>query len=217
MKIFALIFAIPALLLSGCVAPGSSVGRVGLKAQLDKPYTAAMELRAVLTKEYGLGGLDRHFGKPEDYGNRDIVKVAPLTNEKFQIEFPRLVYHIDFWMLPPLGALPRQPPPPMFWIELSDSPDEVYQVGFVKHQFKYRVWDRSSRLEKSASEAKWLLFDGRYAPESFPEEDKVWYLEFRIQKQNTENEPNKAVEPTPVSVTIPAEQDVAPLTSVTHL
>jgi hypothetical protein len=31
------------------------------------------------------------------------------------------------------------------------------------------------------------------------------------------NEPNKAVEPTPVSVTISAAQKVAPLTSVAHL
>jgi len=31
------------------------------------------------------------------------------------------------------------------------------------------------------------------------------------------NEPNKAVEPTPVDVTIPAAQEVAPSTSVTHL
>jgi hypothetical protein len=29
--------------------------------------------------------------------------------------------------------------------------------------------------------------------------------------------PNKAMEPTPVSVTIPAAQEVAPLTSVAHL
>ena len=30
-------------------------------------------------------------------------------------------------------------------------------------------------------------------------------------------EPNHAMEPTPVSVTIPATQEVAPLTSVAHL
>jgi hypothetical protein len=30
-------------------------------------------------------------------------------------------------------------------------------------------------------------------------------------------EPNKAMEPTPVSVTIPAAQELAPLTSVAHL
>jgi hypothetical protein len=30
-------------------------------------------------------------------------------------------------------------------------------------------------------------------------------------------EPNKAVEPTPVSVTIPAAQEVVPATSVAHL
>ena len=36
------------------------------------------------------------------------------------------------------------------------------------------------------------------------------------QTQN-KTEPNKAMEPTPVSVTIPAAQEVAPLTSVAHL
>jgi hypothetical protein len=42
-------------------------------------------------------------------------------------------------------------------------------------------------------------------------------IERRIQRLKKENEPNKAVEPTPVSVTISAAQKVAPLTSVAHL
>ncbi len=36
-------------------------------------------------------------------------------------------------------------------------------------------------------------------------------------KQKLKTEPNKAMEPTPVSVTIPAAQEVAPLTSAAHL
>jgi hypothetical protein len=35
--------------------------------------------------------------------------------------------------------------------------------------------------------------------------------------QKMKNEPNKAMEPTPVSVTIPADAGLAPLTSAAHL
>jgi hypothetical protein len=36
-------------------------------------------------------------------------------------------------------------------------------------------------------------------------------------KLSEKNEPNKAMEPTPVNVTIPASQEVAPFTFVAHL
>jgi hypothetical protein len=44
----------------------------------------------------------------------------------------------------------------------------------------------------------------------------LWRRDGQI-KTEMKNEPNKAVEPTPVSVTISAAQKVAPLTSVAHL
>ena len=37
------------------------------------------------------------------------------------------------------------------------------------------------------------------------------------QKEKLENEPNNAMEPTPVNVTVPADAGTAPLTSVAHL
>jgi hypothetical protein len=45
------------------------------------------------------------------------------------------------------------------------------------------------------------------------------YRAFVLPNHNSEmkNEPNKAMEPIPVSVTIPAAQEVAPLTSMAHL
>jgi hypothetical protein len=39
----------------------------------------------------------------------------------------------------------------------------------------------------------------------------------RFKKTRMKNEPNNAVEPTPVDVTIPAAQEVAPSTSAAHL
>lgn len=104
MKIIALILLIVSAMLSGCVAPGSSIGRVGIKAYCESNGSSTSEMRAVLTKEYGLGGLDRYFGKPEDYGHSDVEKFAHRKDGRYLIDFPPVVYHISFWLLPPLGA-----------------------------------------------------------------------------------------------------------------
>jgi hypothetical protein len=209
MKHFALVIAITALF-TGCVAPGSSVGRIGLKAHCEANESSPKELRVVLTKEYGLGGLDRYFGKPEDYGHRDIEMVASATDGRYRAEFA-VVYHIDFWMIPPLGPLPRHPPAPVYWLQIADSPEEVYLAGFDKRGLRYRVFDRLSRKEKKDSDARWKLADGRYAPEPTSGGKKIWYLEFTLKG------PNQALVPTPMSVTPAASAPAAPATGAAHL
>jgi hypothetical protein len=46
----------------------------------------------------------------------------------------------------------------------------------------------------------------------------IWWFRFQMPNQTEmKPEPNKAMEPTPVNVTIPAAQEVAPFTSAAHL
>lgn len=198
------------VLLSGCVAPGSAIGRLGLKARCDQQSEAPKEVRVFLAKDYGIGGLDRYFGKPEDYGHRDLEQVASAAEGRYRIEFPPVVYHISFWLLPPLGAYPKQPPPPVYYLRFSGSEEEVYLVGIDKSGFRYRVFDRQSRQEKKPSEAAWILADGRYIAESDANGRQTWFIEFTLKK------PNKATEPTTIAVTsrAPSRDTPAPISTI---
>ena len=147
---------------TGCAAPGSSLGILKLNCQINNFHPAEEPLKAkvLLPKEYGLGGLDHIFGKPEDYGHSDkvAVKEADLDgNFSFKHE---VVYHIAFFLLPPLGAFPKSPPPPVYIIGFSDCRDEVYWVDFKRNKPYYRVYRMPDQVEISADQATWTIFDG---------------------------------------------------------
>ena len=180
--LLAFILIASCIVLSGCAAPGSQIGQIGLKIQCDEKSRDAGPIRVLLTKDYGLGGLDRYFGKPEDYGHRDMEQVALPAGGKYRIEFSPVAYHITFWLLPPLGAYPKRPPPPAYLLRFLGNDNEVYLVGLNKKEFQYRVFDRQSRQEKKPSEANWMLEDGRYAPETLADGGATWFIEFTLKK-----------------------------------
>jgi hypothetical protein len=90
-----------------------------------------------------------------------------------------MVYHISFWLLPPLGPLPRHPPPPVFSVSFSATPDEVYLVGFDKGVFRYEVYSRSSRAHLEHDHASWFIEGGEYVRDRDSGHDR-WVLRLRI-------------------------------------
>ena len=99
------------LVVTGCVAPGSSMGILKLRGQAhnSNPFEEPLKVRVLLPKEYGLGGLDHFFGKPEDYGHSDKVEDKEVDNEGNFSFRHKVIYHITFYILPPLGAFPQKP------------------------------------------------------------------------------------------------------------
>jgi hypothetical protein len=153
-----------ALLLSACAAPGSKIGRIALSGTVSESPSDSLSLEVTLPKHYGLGGLDLKMNSPEDFGHKDQTVQVEVVEGRFSFQFPPLAYHATFWLLPPLGAFPKQPPEPAYFVRFSDTPDEVYLVGFYRGSFKYKVFNRTSRQELKPEEATWSFSRGEYVP-----------------------------------------------------
>lgn len=179
-----LLAIVTATVSSGCAAPGSAIGYLGFSGTVVSPNPKSpLTIEVTLPKHYGLGDLDHFFGKPEDYGHRDRTVTIPVSSGMFTVEFAPVIYHITFWLLPPLGAFPRNPPAPAYFVSFSDALDEVYLVGMNREQFEYRVFERASRRPKPKTEAVWTISDGSYLLVESGEK-KVWHLRMKVTKPN---------------------------------
>jgi hypothetical protein len=179
MRVLIFLFATSSLF-AGCAAPGSAAGKVGVIVRYDQEIEAPKEIRVILPKEYGLAGLDRVWGRPESYGHRNIERTSMLKEGCYRVEFPPVTYSISFWLLPPLGAFPKQPPTPFYYLQFSGTEDEVYFVSFGKKGLHYRVYDRNSGVEKKQSDAAWIFTDGRYFAETEKDRFETWFIEFAL-------------------------------------
>ena len=134
------VVGIIAATLSGCIAPGSAMGHLSIRgslASVDGKPLANRELQLLLPAAYGLGGLDLVLTKPEDFGHQDhvfILRTGP--DGKFSHDLGDRIYHMDFWLIPPLGGFPRHPPAPFFLVRAQDAPGEYYAVQTQDGQFK---------------------------------------------------------------------------------
>jgi hypothetical protein len=137
---------LPLLLLVGlqpaCVAPGSSSGHLSVRGTLTSDRgrpLAKEELQILLPAAYGLGGLDLVMDKPEDFGHRDQVFTTTTgSNGEFFYDLGTRIYHVNFWLIPPLGGLPRHPPAPFVLVRITNMPDEYYAVQ--THDGKFKVF-----------------------------------------------------------------------------
>jgi len=179
---------------AGCVAPGSAIGRLGFSGSIvtESVPPLSPSIQVTLPKHYGLGGLDPYFGQPEDYGHRDQTVTVQVQDGKFSVDFPPVVYHVSVWLLPPLGAFPRHPPSPTFFVYFSDTPDEVYLVGIDRGTFRYKVLDRASWSEKPADRAAWQIIHGEYSARGAGRQ-AVWYLHIEAKRPNNSVEPTRAL------------------------
>lgn len=182
--------------LTGCAAPGSMMGKVELSGMItDSQSLQDLKVKVVLPETYGLGGLDRFFGKPSDYGNTDHVGVVGV-NEKgeFDIAFGPIVYHAAFWLIPPLGFQPKYPPDPFLAIGVSDSPDQVYLVQKKWGKIVYEVWDVAAKTRIPIEKASWRITDGsiektEYEYKEMKLNGKVMKLKIQRQASNPSMQP----------------------------
>ena len=136
-----LLIGIPTVFsLSGCVAPGSSIGRVSVAGELvaaDGAPIANESIEIVLPAAYGLGGVDRYFGDAENYGHKtETFRLATGPDGTFEALLGERVYHISYWLLPPIGGFPRRPPPPFIILQLPDRGSESYAIQTWNGEYK---------------------------------------------------------------------------------
>lgn len=168
--------------LQGCAAPGSAIGRVSIDGEIYPPPKEELSVRVKLDKHYGLGGIDEYFGKPEDYGHHDIISILNVSRKGiFKGPKVEVLYHMTFWLLPPLGVIPKTPPKPYFFIEFSNKKDEIYLVGEAKDGFDYKVYDIPRNKEIAKEEASWHILSGEYLPIE-GEAPNGWRLQLKIDK-----------------------------------
>lgn len=120
------------LFAAGCAFPGSKVGELSVKGRLSTEDGEPLPGRTVeflLPAEYGLGPMDLALGGPEAFGHEDVaITVTTDANGEFNQIVRPSVYHINFWVLPPLGARPEHPPSPMLALRVPSYPGEFYIV-----------------------------------------------------------------------------------------
>ena len=124
----------------GCVAAGSSSGHLLVRGTLtsDRGHPLAHEeLQLLLPAAYGLGGLDLTISEPEDFGHRDQAFTTTTgLNGEFSYDLGTRIYHINFWLIPPLGGFPRRPPAPFVLLRVTSMPGEYYAVQTRDGKFK---------------------------------------------------------------------------------
>ncbi len=124
----------------GCVAAGSSSGHLSVRGTLTSDRgqpLANEELQLLMPAAYGLGGLDLVTHEPEDFGQHDqIFKTTTGPNGAFVFDLGTRIYHVSFWLVPPLGGLPRHPPAPFVLLRVTSMPGEYYAVQTRDGKFK---------------------------------------------------------------------------------
>ena len=83
---------------NGCVGPGSALGKIGLSGAFsENERFSGLRVKVVLPETYGLEGLDRIFGKPSGYGNKDPLSFSEVDEKGgFFVSFDPMVYHASF-------------------------------------------------------------------------------------------------------------------------
>jgi hypothetical protein len=147
---------------TGCAVPGSALGILKLSGHIDNHNASdeALKVRVLLPKAYGLGGLDPVFEKPEDDGNSDRARIQTVDPDGNFVFKHEVVYHITFFIVPPLGNIPKTPPPPVYLVGFSDCRDEVYWVDFKGNRPRYKAYRMPHKQEIPADKATWTIFDG---------------------------------------------------------
>ncbi len=175
-----------AVLLAGCGAPGSAVARHAIRGKLldarGRPL-AGQRVEVLRPAAYGFEGLDRSFGQPESHGHH--AKTLTLTTDSdggFYHLFDPTPYNITLLFIPPIGAIPRQPPEPL--MGLRDG-SRTYLLGSDHHHFDYRIIVPSGPPRRDPEQH----LSGTYTLHEFPGESagsqskiKGWELALTIRR-----------------------------------
>jgi len=134
-------------LCGGCVVPGSSLGRLAVRGRVlttgGEPVRGE-ELRMLLPASYGVDARADEPAGPEESGHVErVFSVKTDQHGEFEHVVEGVVYDVRYWVLPPLGARPGEPPPPVLLLQLARFPGEHYAVHAADGAL--RVTDREGR------------------------------------------------------------------------
>lgn len=141
--------------MNGCAAPGSAIGSLKIKGSLVSGSGNPISnegIEFMLPAAYGLGGLDLAMNSPEDFGHTDHrFKVTTDQDGNFEADLGRRVYHMTFWLLPPLGGFPKRPPAPFLFVRFSENDTEYYAIQ--THNGRFKIYNYMGK-ELPISESK---------------------------------------------------------------
>lgn len=181
---------------SGCAAPGSAISRVRVTGRLvdssGQPL-AKQQVDVLLPSQYGLSGLDAKWGKSEDYGHHD-QKATLATDDtgRFDHVFSPTTYSMVFWIIPPLGPIPRKPPEPYFYLKLPAQTDEFWVLWMQKTGLEAKLIEGGNSIPLDQSQIVPADFTGELIWES--EANPRGYLvdfEMKLQPETDKNGANR--------------------------
>jgi hypothetical protein len=179
--------------LYSCAAPGSAIGRIGIKGEILSKDVKNLKITFELPENYGIGGLD----KPSDHKHeKPPIEMVVDKEGKFS-GYYGAIYHVTVFLLPPLGAKPEIAPKPKFiYARFSDSKDELY-IFFPRMEesqdgFEYYVYDKSIKTKEawkdgkvvkiSKDKASWIIESGNFVKEKSQKNENEWVLYLKIRK-----------------------------------
>ncbi len=169
------------VVLSGCI-PGDAVGRRALRGTFEN--TAGQLPDSINVEILKLSDFNDLELSTDTWRNRTQTQIntrVAIDSGSFIFRLPNVVYAGLVWILPPLGGIPKSPPPPACAIVFSNVPAQIYVVGMKDSQFLSLIFDAQSHKRIRNEDAYWLLHQGLYL--SFLENnDEVWYFCFQISK-----------------------------------
>jgi hypothetical protein len=154
------------------------------------------QIDVLLPNQYGLSGLDARWGKPEDYGHRD-QKATLATDDtgRFEHAFMPTTYSIAFWLIPPLGPIPRKPPEPYFYLKLPSQTNEFWVLWMKKEGLETKLIERGNRTPLDQSGVLPADFTGKliWEPEAEP---RGYFVDFKMKllPQTEKDGANKAID-----------------------
>lgn len=132
-------------LIKGCAAPGSTIGHLKVQGSLVSTENQPLpnrDIEFVLPATYGLGGLDLALNGPVVFGNKNQKFIVTTdVNGKFESDLGSRVFHVNCWLLPPIGCYPWRPPAPFLLARFPDNKNEFYAIQ--SHDGKFKVYSLS--------------------------------------------------------------------------
>ena len=175
--------------LYSCAAPGSAIGRIGIKGEILSKDVKNLKITFELPEDYGIGGLD----KPS-YHKQEKPPIELVVDKEGKFSgYYGVIYHVTVFLLPPIGAKPEiAPKPKLVMARFSDSKDEFYVMGESQNGFEYFVYDHSSKAKEiwksgkvakiSKDKASWIIESGNFVKKKNQKNEDEWVIYLKIRK-----------------------------------
>ena len=148
---FVLMGLVGLLFLSGCVAPGSGLGRYKVKVKVQGPDGKGIKgkkVKMLIPEGQGLSAIEKMMGPLFPHEKEQKGLYATDNNGEFVHEFDQ-VFHASVFLIPPIGAFPKKAPPVNLILKVEPEVDEchrVYATNFTNEGFDYAVIEKTDPL-----------------------------------------------------------------------